>query len=54
MTETTYTCQCGAVVRYRQDLEKEPGTIRPQWKCCDCGTPIPGLIAEKVKHQHPS
>ncbi|WP_195893078.1 hypothetical protein [Halopiger djelfimassiliensis] len=54
MARASYTCPCGAVLRYKQDLEKEPGTTVPSWKCKDCGTPVPGTVAEKIKHQHPS
>lgn len=54
MTRTTYRCTCGALVQFKQDLEKESGIASPTWKCRDCGTPVPGQIAEKVSHQHPS
>lgn len=54
MTRTTYRCTCGALLEFKQDLEKEPGIASPSWKCTDCGTPVPGRIAEKVRHQHPS
>ncbi|WP_165874915.1 hypothetical protein [Natrarchaeobius oligotrophus] len=54
MARTTHTCTCGAVLRFRQDLRKEDGTAAPTWKCTDCGTPVPGIVAEKITHQHPS
>ncbi|WP_440767324.1 hypothetical protein [Natronorubrum sp. DTA7] len=54
MTRTTYRCPCGALVKFAQDLEKESGIATRNWKCTDCGTPVPGQIAEKVSHQHPS
>ncbi|WP_165872033.1 hypothetical protein [Natrarchaeobius halalkaliphilus] len=54
MTRTTHTCICGAVLEFRQDLRKESGTVSPTWKCTDCGTPVPGIVAEKISHQHPS
>lgn len=54
MTRTTYRCTCGALLQFEQDLEKESGIATPSWKCTDCGTPVPGQIAEKVRHQHPT
>jgi DNA-directed RNA polymerase subunit RPC12/RpoP len=51
---TTYQCTCGATVRFKQDLRKEPGTTTPTWKCRECGTQIPGMTAERIRHQHPS
>ncbi len=54
MTRATHTCTCGAVLRFKQDLEKERGGIVASWKCKDCGTPVPGMVAEKIKHQNPS
>lgn len=54
MTRTTYRCPCGAHIEFKQDLEKEPGVPTPNWKCKDCGTPVPGITAEKIRHQHPS
>ena len=53
MSRTTYTCTCGATLRFKQDLTKEQG-VYPTWKCKDCGTPVPGKVAEQIKHQHPS
>ncbi|AXR81170.1 hypothetical protein [Natrarchaeobaculum sulfurireducens] len=54
MARATHTCTCGAVLQYKQDLEKERGGIVAAWKCKECGTPVPGMVAEKLKHQHPS
>ncbi|WP_121744981.1 hypothetical protein [Natronorubrum halophilum] len=54
MSRTTYRCTCGALLEFKQDLEKESKVTTPSWKCTDCGTPVPGKIAEKVRHQHPS
>lgn len=51
---TSHRCVCGATLRYRQDLTKEQNVTYPTWKCKDCGTPVPGRIAERLKHQHPS
>lgn len=50
----THRCVCGATLRYRQDLERERGTVSSTWKCKDCGTPVPGVVAERISHQHPS
>ncbi|WP_169331375.1 hypothetical protein [Halobiforma nitratireducens] len=54
MARSTHRCVCGAVLQFRQDMEKERGTVSPTWKCKDCGTPVPGTVAEKISHQHPS
>lgn len=54
MTAATYTCQCGATLRYRQDMQRESGGLHATWKCADCLTPVPGGVAERLKHQHPS
>ncbi|WP_168927131.1 hypothetical protein [Natronorubrum aibiense] len=54
MARTTYRCTCGALVEFKQDLEKESGLTTRRWKCKQCGTPVPGQIGEKVSHQHPS
>ena len=54
MSGETYRCQCGATLRYRQDMEKETTGIYPTWKCSDCLTPVPGKIGERLRHQHPS
>jgi len=54
MSPSEYRCTCGALLRFKQDLTREPGTIRPRWKCRQCGTPVPGITAERLRHQHPS
>lgn len=54
MAPSTYECTCGAVLRFRQDLIREQGEVYPTWKCKQCGTPVPGRIAEKLRHEHPS
>lgn len=54
MAPTTYRCTCGATLAFRQDLQKESTGIYPTWKCTDCKTPVPGRIAERLRHQHPS
>ncbi|AFZ74405.1 hypothetical protein [Natronobacterium gregoryi] len=54
MAQATHTCVCGAVLRFKQDMEKQPGSVSPTWRCKDCGTQIPGTVAEKISHQHPS
>lgn len=54
MSRTTYQCQCGATLRFRQDLTPERGGTSRSWTCGDCGLPVPGVVAEKLSHQHPS
>ncbi|WP_247002524.1 hypothetical protein [Halosolutus gelatinilyticus] len=54
MSPTTHRCTCGATLRFRQDIRKETTGVYPTWKCSDCGTPVPGMIAERLRHQHPS
>lgn len=54
MGTVTHRCICGATLRYKQDLRREPGGVYPTWKCKDCGTQVPGQVAEQLRHQHPS
>lgn len=55
MSSVTHTCTCGATLRFKQDLTKDRGSgVYPTWKCKDCGTPVPGQVAEQIRHQHPS
>ncbi|WP_265108672.1 hypothetical protein [Halosolutus halophilus] len=54
MSLTTHRCTCGATLQFRQDIRKEGAGVYPTWKCKDCGTPVPGKTAEKLRHQHPS
>lgn len=54
MSETTHQCVCGATLRYRQDLVCEERGRSRTWKCADCRTPVPGMVAERIGHQHPS
>ncbi|SFS42741.1 hypothetical protein [Halostagnicola kamekurae] len=54
MSRTTYQCTCGAVLEYKQDLVSDRGTTGRTWKCRQCATPVPGIVAEKIGHQHPS
>ncbi|MEF8757047.1 MAG: hypothetical protein V5A33_02310 [Halobacteriales archaeon] len=51
---TTRRCQCGALLEYRQDMVVERNGHSRTWKCRDCGTPVPGTLAERIAHQHPS
>ncbi|WP_175459792.1 hypothetical protein [Natronorubrum sediminis] len=51
---TTHRCTCGALLQFNQDLEKESAGVSPTWKCRECGTPVPGMTAERIRHQHPS
>ena len=54
MALATYTCTCGAEIRYKQDMIREQGTVYARWKCKYCHTSVPATVAEKIKHQHPS
>ncbi|MBV0925331.1 hypothetical protein KTS45_14085 [Halomicroarcula limicola] len=54
MSGTTHQCLCGATLRFRQDLTRERTGTTPTWTCSDCGTQVPGVVAEKLSHQHPS
>ncbi|WP_187432964.1 hypothetical protein [Natronococcus pandeyae] len=54
MSRTTHRCTCGATLQFRQDMQKERGGVSRNWKCKDCGTPVPGVVAERLSHQHPS
>jgi len=54
MSEAEHVCPCGATLRYKQDIVKEQGDVYATWKCRDCGTQVPGTVAEKLRHQHPS
>lgn len=54
MSSTEHVCVCGARLRYRQDLVRESGEATRTFKCKDCLTPVPGTIAERIFHQHPS
>lgn len=54
MSQTEHRCVCGATVRYKQDLIEKRGVGTPTWKCKDCLSPVPAIIAEKIRHQHPT
>ncbi|MFC6955346.1 hypothetical protein [Halorubellus litoreus] len=54
MCPATYTCQCGARLRYRQDMERRLEGARTRWVCRDCGTPVPSATAEVLRHRDPS
>jgi len=32
-------------------MRKEQGTVSCQWRCRLCGTTVPAVVAEKIKHQ---
>jgi predicted SprT family Zn-dependent metalloprotease len=49
-----YRCGCGAVLRYKQDLRREQGDVHSKYRCKDCGLPVPGHAAERIRHQSPS
>ncbi|WP_254272469.1 hypothetical protein [Haloarcula marina] len=50
---TTHQCLCGATLRYRQDLRKDTSGTTRRWQCKDCGTLVPGIVGERLSHQHP-
>lgn len=54
MSQTEHRCVCGALLQYKQDMIRERGAGTPTYKCKDCMTPVPGMVAEKLSHQHPS
>ncbi|MDJ1432475.1 hypothetical protein [Halostagnicola sp. A-GB9-2] len=54
MSRATYRCACGALLEYKQDIESDRGATSRTWRCKDCATPVPGMIGEKLSHQHPS
>ena len=54
MAPITHRCVCGATLQFRHDLAKESGGVYPTWLCTDCRTPVPGRVAEQIRHQHPS
>jgi hypothetical protein len=52
VTRTTYECEgCREPIESNDDLEKQDGTVRTHWQCALCGTTVPGVVAEKIKHQ---
>lgn len=49
---TTHVCRgCHAELRTKDDLRKEQGTVYASWNCRYCGKKVPGIVAEKLKHQ---
>lgn len=54
MSPASHRCVCGATLRYKQDLETEAGTTRRRFTCRECGTEVPGIVAERISHQDPS
>ncbi|MFB6353688.1 MAG: hypothetical protein ABEJ92_06335 [Halobacteriales archaeon] len=52
MTRTTHVCSgCGRLLRSKRDLREDQGAVRSRWTCKDCGTTVPSIVAEKIKHQ---
>jgi hypothetical protein len=52
VTRTTYDCEgCRERIECKDDLRKAEGTVRTRWRCALCGTTVPGVVAEKIKHQ---
>lgn len=49
---SAYRCRgCNALLRTARDLSKLEGTTRPTWRCRQCMTTVPGVVAERLKHQ---
>lgn len=38
-------------LRSKRDLSKEAGDVYASWNCRHCGTSVPGVVAEKIRHQ---
>jgi len=52
MTRTRHVCTgCGALLDNEKDLDREQGTVTSAWNCGECGTSVPGVVAEKLQHQ---
>lgn len=52
MTKTSYTCDgCHAGIETVEDMRTVQGTVSVQWRCRICGTTVPAVVAERVKHQ---
>jgi DNA-directed RNA polymerase subunit RPC12/RpoP len=52
MARTTHVCAgCHAELSGKDDLDKEVGDVYSKWNCRYCGTRVPGVVAEKLKHQ---
>jgi len=51
-SRTSHTCRgCHAQLERKDDIEKQQGTVYASWRCQYCGTELPGIVAEKLKHQ---
>ena len=49
---TVYVCPgCRAELTEKDDLRKEPGEVYAKWSCRQCGTRVPGITAERLRHQ---
>ena len=49
---SSYRCRgCHALLQTARDLTKLEGTTRPSWRCRQCGVTVPGVVAERLKHQ---
>lgn len=52
MSRTVHVCTgCGAEIASKRDLHEEIGSVYSTWKCRRCGTTVPTMVAEKIKHQ---
>jgi len=52
MTERSYRCRaCHTVIETAADMDKLEGTATPSWRCRVCKSEVPGIVAERLKHQ---
>jgi hypothetical protein len=42
---------CNALLQTKRDLTKLDGVTKPSWRCRRCQTTVPGIVAERLKHQ---
>jgi predicted SprT family Zn-dependent metalloprotease len=47
-----YRCDgCGTRLESREDLTRQQGVTGSAWFCRQCGTSVPGVVGEKLKHR---
>ncbi|MFC4358523.1 hypothetical protein ACFO0N_11285 [Halobium salinum] len=52
MTERGYRCgACNELLRTTEDLRRQQGVTGSRWFCRYCGTSVPGMVGEKLKHR---
>jgi len=52
MSRTVHVCAgCGVELASKRDLREEVGSVYSSWVCRHCGTSVPTMVAEKIKHQ---